>query len=428
MHVDEIRIENFKGIDSLSFNPKRFNIIVGRNNTGKTSILEAIKIAFDPKYIDENYDDDPSSLINYLSDSSVISLSVSNGRKRNIRETFERLKPEETISELLAAIKDSLEVIRSEYRHPITNVKFRKSLKLALDRFTAKIEDEKILGLIQETIKEQLNPENTLKISNDCIFLKSGNNRSVYYGKSFRKMQMVLTYKILRSFLDISKEDLPITPDMRIIRSIISDTNFLREMESSVPVRSDEEPVTLVKDPTLNLRWITSKGEGSQKLALEIEEIIKREALIPGLARFDFSEVVFETLSGRKAIPFERMGDGFQALVAILSLLKALKGSRIILLEEPELHMHPGYVSELVKYLSQMSSSLNIQLFITTHSYDLIGSLFEQKESDQQMEFLRNNLLLLRLTKNENTVIGESIYFDEAGSSLSDLQLDLRGI
>lgn len=45
MHIQNIRIENFKGIaeKSLEFNP-RFTVMVGDNGTGKTSILEALSI------------------------------------------------------------------------------------------------------------------------------------------------------------------------------------------------------------------------------------------------------------------------------------------------------------------------------------------------------------------------------------------------
>ncbi len=40
--IKRIRIENFKRIKRIEFEPKKVNIILGSNNTGKTSILEAI--------------------------------------------------------------------------------------------------------------------------------------------------------------------------------------------------------------------------------------------------------------------------------------------------------------------------------------------------------------------------------------------------
>lgn len=43
--IDKIKIENFKSIVDLEFDPGRFNIIIGANGCGKTNILEAITIA-----------------------------------------------------------------------------------------------------------------------------------------------------------------------------------------------------------------------------------------------------------------------------------------------------------------------------------------------------------------------------------------------
>ena len=49
--IKRVTIKNFKGISSLKFTPKKFNVLVGRNNTGKTSILEAISVCTNPNLI-----------------------------------------------------------------------------------------------------------------------------------------------------------------------------------------------------------------------------------------------------------------------------------------------------------------------------------------------------------------------------------------
>ena len=46
MQINQIHIYNFKGISDAEFKfDKRFNLIIGNNGTGKTSILEAIGVA-----------------------------------------------------------------------------------------------------------------------------------------------------------------------------------------------------------------------------------------------------------------------------------------------------------------------------------------------------------------------------------------------
>lgn len=46
MHVSRIKISNFMGIEELELKAGKFNVVSGHNGAGKTSILEALKIAF----------------------------------------------------------------------------------------------------------------------------------------------------------------------------------------------------------------------------------------------------------------------------------------------------------------------------------------------------------------------------------------------
>ncbi len=46
MKITKLEVRNFIGIEETTIDPKKFNIIAGRNGRGKTSIIEAIKAAF----------------------------------------------------------------------------------------------------------------------------------------------------------------------------------------------------------------------------------------------------------------------------------------------------------------------------------------------------------------------------------------------
>ena len=46
MNITNLKIHNFIGIEETSIDPKKLNIIAGKNGRGKTSIIEAIKAAF----------------------------------------------------------------------------------------------------------------------------------------------------------------------------------------------------------------------------------------------------------------------------------------------------------------------------------------------------------------------------------------------
>ncbi|WP_461752415.1 AAA family ATPase [Methanocorpusculum sp.] len=48
--IEWIEIENFRGISHLRYEPKQVNLLIGRNNSGKTIILDAIYANLFGKY------------------------------------------------------------------------------------------------------------------------------------------------------------------------------------------------------------------------------------------------------------------------------------------------------------------------------------------------------------------------------------------
>lgn len=65
------------------------------------------------------------------------------------------------------------------------------------------------------------------------------------------------------------------------------------------------------------------------------------------------------------ARPFERLGDGFKQVFVILMYLYNPVYT-IMLLEEPEIHLHPALIKKLLKILE--NRNYNNQIFLTTHS------------------------------------------------------------
>ena len=74
MKISKIEISGFKGIPDLAIYPKQINILVGKNNTGKTSILEAISSTFEVSLLEiqMRYGPHLSSLINVSKKESKI--------------------------------------------------------------------------------------------------------------------------------------------------------------------------------------------------------------------------------------------------------------------------------------------------------------------------------------------------------------------
>ena len=44
MKVTNLRIENFRGIKQLNLDLDEFTVLIGENNSGKTAVLDALRI------------------------------------------------------------------------------------------------------------------------------------------------------------------------------------------------------------------------------------------------------------------------------------------------------------------------------------------------------------------------------------------------
>ena len=80
------------------------------------------------------------------------------------------------------------------------------------------------------------------------------------------------------------------------------------------------------------------------------------------------------------ARPTGVLGDGVQALIRICLELGATQGS-VLLLEEPEAHMHPAALRQLARAILA-SAKRKVQVILTTHSIELIDSFLS--EADEQ--------------------------------------------
>ena len=87
-----------------------------------------------------------------------------------------------------------------------------------------------------------------------------------------------------------------------------------------------------------------------------------------------------------------QFSDGTLRLIGFLFAL--LDGNGIVLLEEPEINLHPGIVAHIPEFIASMQRYKNRQVLITTHSYDIL--------SDEGID--ENEVLLLTATE-DGTVI-----------------------
>ncbi len=71
---------------------------------------------------------------------------------------------------------------------------------------------------------------------------------------------------------------------------------------------------------------------------------------------------------------FSDFGDGFRCCAGILGTAMSTKNS-VLFIEEIESHQHSGSISKLIRHLVEIARTNNLQVFVSTHSLDVWNSL-----------------------------------------------------
>ncbi len=124
-----------------------------------------------------------------------------------------------------------------------------------------------------------------------------------------------------------------------------------------------------------------------------------------------WQDLILET-TDNNILLMSSMGTGFVKLFEILSLLNIGRGG-IVLLDEPTIALHPYYIDELAKHIAIMSA--DTQIFISTHNMQLIEMLLDTSIHDSIPS------VLIRL----NDGNGEVMPGKKAFNIMNDLYNDL---
>jgi AAA15 family ATPase/GTPase len=104
-------------------------------------------------------------------------------------------------------------------------------------------------------------------------------------------------------------------------------------------------------------------------------------------------------------LPIRGLGDGMQRMLGIaLALVNAQNG--LLLIDEIENGLHYSILADLWKLMFQVAHRLNVQVFVTTHSWDCITAFQEVAQAEENEEGL-----LIRLQYKKDDIV--STIFDE---------------
>jgi putative ATP-dependent endonuclease of OLD family len=333
-----LQIENFRGIEKLDLELGDTTVLIGENNTGKTTVLEALRFALDlvktrRVCIFGAYDFHLPNATAGPSSSSAIS----------IRLKFSEDSPGEWGEGLSRLNREKILQVEANGCASVT-LKVGARFDVLTNDFVQDWEFQNIDGLPLAGISEG----------------------------AIGKLKSEVSFVYLDALRDDAKHFDAKGP---FWRPFLKESQLTPEKQGEIEAKLDE----------VNRLIISSHASFSQVLARlkEVGDVVPMAGgdfvtvdAVPGRL-FDMLSKAQVTMNGGTGakIPLGRHGEGTQSL-AVLMLFNAYlqtwnKGSPIVALEEPEAHLHPSAVRALWRVIEKIPG----QKIISTHSGDLLAEV-----------------------------------------------------
>ncbi|MBE9245877.1 AAA family ATPase [Microcystis aeruginosa LEGE 00239] len=352
--LQSLKIEGFRGFQSFEMaNLGRINLLVGKNNSGKTSILEAIQFL----YVQNNLD----IFLETISYRGEFSWSESNRTK--VFEICHLFPGHEIIP------SKEIIIIGSRESHQESVTISVKSIPIQLSLFSDKNDD----------------------LNNDNIFDDEEWNKlllSIRWSQSQKPIELellangTLARDSIRRMASLSRISHKIGIDNKIeLRFLtpfsLTSSDMAALFDNIVLSPLEDLIIESLKIIEPKIERIASIGSGKYSTA---NNLGVRGGFLIKIKNHD------------QPIPIGSLGDGFWRMLGLVLAMVNLENG-ILLVDEIDSGLHFTVMTDMWKVVWETAKKLNIQVFATTHSRDCWQSLAEliteEKITDNEITIQR---------------------------------------
>ena len=341
MRIKNIHIENFRCFTTLGISFEKFNSLVGENGTGKTAILEAINLALSPAFVASRIDEQDFN----NQDSGDIKIRIL------FDDTFIAKLADGYATQDVPCIGVELSVKRRSQAAPgkALSEEFVVSHYVMPDESVSKTQNgwsvKRKKGSDYKFTIRQLSFPLDLDNFPRCFYFDRNREKQskIGFNSTLQKIAQEYNWRF-RKALQKNKEDFLDRWD-KLYTVVIGNVDEKKLKDTFDPV----------KKKLLNL--LGKKYDGLELSILNLEQ--------------PFSKSFFSLRDGLNQIELSKLGSGISMILSYLlleTISSLAKEQLIILIDEPELHLHPQLQSKLMQHF-KMSSA---QIVLSTHSESMI--------------------------------------------------------
>lgn len=376
MKLKSIYLENFRGYRGglrISIN-ENITTFVGRNDIGKSTILEALEIFFNNELIKISQEDlcvdaDGESVTIGCEftgfDQKVV---IDSSKSTDLKEEY--LLNQNNNLEIHAVFDCKKKIPKAE----MYAYSYHPSINLGDDLLTLKINE----------LKKRLDE---LGVEKNNIDLRSSSEIRKKIWSSFDDLELSMR------LIQLNKEDAKKTwdslseylPTFALFQSDRPSTDGDPEVQDPMKI-AVKEALRQVEEDLNNIKG-TVKEEATKVAYKTLEKLREMDSelanqLIPSFQAEPKWDSIFKlSLEGDNNIPINKRGSGVRRLI-LLNFFRAQAeklqerkgtGNIIYAIEEPETSQHPSNQKLLIESLLRLSENDNCQVLLTTHVPELAG-------------------------------------------------------
>ncbi|MBN3951067.1 MAG: AAA family ATPase [Nostoc sp. NMS7] len=425
MFIKKLQVFNYKSyLDSglMEFSPG-VNIIVGRNNAGKTSLLEVLKLDFE-NHPHRSLKTLPNKLSSIQEESKIqITLHIEKEELRNLIKNLSIIGIPRAATEKYYFFADKYEYEPNDYHDQYMSA-IDESMRYAVRQFKYFLENP---DFIQTSLSLQPN----IKMENKSL-IKLLNFET--YKQAFKKV----FYKIKYDDSDnIVLEEITYSDDDGIVEEPF--VNYSGKIQESIGYKLfDKFQNRIYRFQAERLNIGICKCESKADINLKSNAYNLAEVLfilqgkIPGMFA-QFNKLVSDILPEIKwisvvmrddtnveilvwntdnlhrndlSLPLSSCGSGVSQVLAILYILVSSEEHRTLIIDEPQSFLHPGAAKKLIETIKQFPQH---QYFIATHSPEIIASANPSTIVKLQYQDCETTALVInpKEIKSQNEILAE---------------------